>query len=301
VRQPTLALGHREEPHDPRRDEPAHLADRLGAPIIVAAPDVVGSLAVFPLITASSPTIGYLAFADARPRPVTIKELQAGASVNDLVVHNPLELPVLLYEGEEVLGARQNGTFDISVLVPAGSSLKVPGTCAEQGRWDHRRHHESFGPAPQAAYPELRRLKNEHVRERLAAGVEPHAAQDEVWAAVAAKSARHGVASQTGALHDVFEDRRGLLERVGRELSMKCSQVGMLAAIAGRFVVLDYVSDVEPFAALHDALVAGYALDAQVDEAPLPSLDDACDFVRLLLDAPAQRTLAVGLGVGAAL
>ena len=43
---------------------------------------------------------------------------------------------------------------------------------------------------------------------------------------------------------------------------MKCSQVGMLAAIGGRFVVLDYVSDVEAFAALHDPLVAGYALDA---------------------------------------
>ena len=79
---------------------------------------------------------------------------------------------------------------------------------------------------------------------------------------MAAKSTRHGVASDTGALHDVFEDRRGLLERVGREIDMKCSQVGMLAAIGGRFVVLDYVSDVEAFAALHDPLVAGYALDA---------------------------------------
>ena len=138
----------------------------------------------------------------------------------------------------------------------------MPVSCVEQGRWDHRRHAEPFAPAPQAAYPELRRLKNERVRERLAAGQQPRAAQGEVWEEIAAKSARHGAHSDTGALHDVFEHRRDLIDRSAREIEMKCSQVGMLAAIGGRFVVLDYISDVEAFAELHDPLVAGYALDA---------------------------------------
>ena len=80
---------------------------------------------------------------------------------------------------------------------------------------------------------------------------------------------------------------------------MKCSQVGMLAAIGGRFVVLDYVSDVEAFAPLHDPLVAGYALDALEPDAverAAPSLDDARDFLALLLDAPDARGAGVGLG-----
>ena len=54
-------------------------------------------------------------------------------------------------------------------------------SCVEQRRWDGRRHGEAFTPAPQAAYPELRRLKNERMRERLAAGQEPRADQGEVW------------------------------------------------------------------------------------------------------------------------
>jgi hypothetical protein len=111
---------------------PPALAERLAAPITVAAPDVVGSLAVFPLITTSAPTIHYLAFADPRARGVTVKELQRGASVNDLVVHNPLDVPVLLYEGEEVLGAQQNRTFDVSVLVAAGATPEVPVSCVER-------------------------------------------------------------------------------------------------------------------------------------------------------------------------
>ena len=35
--------------------------------------------------------------------------------MNDLVVVNPTAVAVLLYEGEEVLGAQQNRTFDVSV------------------------------------------------------------------------------------------------------------------------------------------------------------------------------------------
>ena len=52
-----------------------------------------------------------------------------------------------------------------------------------------------------------------------------------------------------------------------------------LAAIGGRFVVLDYASNVEAFAALHSPLVANYALEARAAEAPAPALADARDFL----------------------
>ena len=278
--------------------EPA-LADQLTAPLTVADPDVVGALCVFPLIADRAPKLDYVAFAEGRRRGVEIKELAARAEVGDLVVHNPLELPVLLYEGEEVQGAQQNRTVDVSTLVPADGALRVPVSCVEQGRWDDRRHAEPFAPAAQAAYPELRRLKNERVRERLASGDQPRAAQGEVWQEIAAKSARHGARSDTGALHDVFEHRRDMIDRAGRGIEMKCSQVGMLAAIGGRFVVLDYISDVEAFSELHDPLVAGYALDAiepYMVDTPAPSLADARDFLALLLDAPSRAAGALGLG-----
>jgi hypothetical protein len=123
-----------------------------------------------------------------------------------------------------------------------------------------------------------------------------------VWQEIAAKSARHGARSDTGALHDVFEHRRDMLDLAARAIEMKCSQVGMLVAIGGRFVVLDYVSDVEAFAALHDPLVAGYALDALDALEPdaldtrTPSLEDAREFLALLLEAPTRAAAAVGLG-----
>jgi len=275
------------------------LAPHLAVQITVAEPSVVGSLAVFPLIGDRSPSMRYVSFAEAVQRGASVKELDGGASVNDLVVHNPLDVPVLLYEGEEVLGAQQNRTFDVSALVAANSVLQVPVSCVEAGRWDAGRYAEPFAAAPQTANPRLRRMKNTHVRASLAAGLEARAVQGEVWQEVAATAGRHGVNSGTGAMHDVFEGRREQLDAVAHVVEMNCSQVGMLAAIGGRFVVLDHVSEVEAFAALHGPLVQGYALDAlEVPDAAPPSLDDARDFVELLLGAPCTPGRAVGLGEG---
>src|SRR6188472_4555327 len=180
------------------------LTTHLIATVTVADPDVVGPLAVFPLIATQARCLRYRAFAEGG---VTVHELEE-ATVNDLLVNNALDVPVLLYEGEEVLGAQQNRTFDVSVLVPAGESLRVPVSCVEHGRWDGSRHGEAFRPAPQAAYPSLRRMKNVAAHTRLAAGMEARAEQGAVWDEVAAKSSRLGAWSPTSALHDVYEGRR---------------------------------------------------------------------------------------------
>jgi hypothetical protein len=103
------------------------LGPHLAAQITVAEPTVVGPLAVFPLIGDRSPSVRYVSFAEAVQRGATVKELGSGASVNDLAVNNPLGVPVLLYEGEELLGAQQNRTVDVSVLVAAASVLQVSG------------------------------------------------------------------------------------------------------------------------------------------------------------------------------
>lgn len=275
------------------------LASRLAAQITVVDPTVVGPLAVFPLIGDRVSSVRYVSFAEAVQRGATVKELGGGASVNDLVVHNPLDLPVLLYEGEEVLGAQQNRTFDVSVLVGATSVLQVPVSCVEAGRWDGGRHHEAFAPAPQTANPRLRRMKNTQARASLAAGLGARAVQSEVWREVAETAGRHGVSSPTGAMHDVFERRRERLDRMVGAVEMHCNQVGMLAAIGGRFVVLDHVREAEAFASLHAPLVQGYALDAlEAPDAAPPSVDDARDFLELLLAAPYTSGPAVGLGEG---
>jgi len=276
------------------------IAALLPAPLMVESPDVVGPLAVFPIITSREASVPFLSFSRACARGTTINELGGGASVNDVFVKNPLDELVLLYEGEEVLGAQQNRTFDQSVLVCAQGAVRVPVSCVEAGRWDGRRHGEAFRPAPQTAYPELRRRKNEALRARVAAGLEARAEQGEVWDEVAAKASRMSAQSATGAMHDVFESRRTQVEAMRSGISDYCSQIGALVAIGGRFVVLDLVANVDAFQSLHGPLLSGYALDAleSDDPRPAPSLEDARDFVETMLRAEPTPAPTAGLGEG---
>jgi hypothetical protein len=263
---------------------------------MVAAPDVCGALAIFPLI-GPVPMLEYVSFAQAREIGATVTELESGASVRDLAIDNRGDLPVLLFEGEELLGAQQNRTFDVSVLVPAHSKLQVPVSCVEAGRWDGSRHAESLEPAPQAAYPSLRRMKSGQVRSQLELDASPRADQSAVWAEVSSKSERHGAASRTGAMSDVFEHRRKGLDEMCSAMSMHCSQTGMLVAIGGTFAVLDRVSQPDVLGSLFRPLVQGYALDAlESPPADPPTLDAARAMLELMLACRVTDYDGIGLG-----
>ena len=236
------------------------LADHLAEPIRVGEPDASGPLAVYPLY--GPPTnLDYAALATADGK-VAITELEGGASVNDLTVKNTSDRDVLLYEGEEILGAQQNRVLDVSILLAAGTETRIPVSCVEQGRWDGARHGERFRPSPQAADPRMRRLKNRQVRLAVEATGMPRSDQGEVWREVADRSVEMASASPTGAMSDIFEDHRSRLAEVRGAIPLHDGQCGSVAVIGGRIAILDFVGRADVFAALHPAIVEGYALDA---------------------------------------
>ena len=272
------------------------LQDHVAEPLRIGAPDVHGALAVFPVFGPPA-TLDYVSFTTGRADGVALKELDGGASVNDLLIVNGGSKPVLLYEGEEVLGAQQNRTFDVSVLVPAGATLRVPVSCVEHGRWDGSRHGELFAPAPQAAYPALRRMKNRAASAALAAGHEARAAQSAVWEEVADKSERMSVHSRTSAMSDIYDHRRDRLAEYKAATPLHDGQTGALVAIGGTISVLDHVSRPDVFATLHEPLVHGYALDAiEAADAPAPPVEDARAFLVRLMTARLSHHDGIGAG-----
>ncbi|MGH2978861.1 MAG: ARPP-1 family domain-containing protein [Solirubrobacterales bacterium] len=269
----------------------------VGEPLRAGNPDVSGPLAVFPLF-GRAVELKFLSFVRGREHGVVLREMDGGASVNDLVVRNTGDVPVLLYEGEEVLGAQQNRTFDVSVLVLAKAECLVPVSCVEAGRWDGSRHGEELHSSPHAAYPELRHAKNRHARQLVAAGMVARADQAQVWSQIESKSARHGVTSPTNAMSDVYASRYRWLRELKGSMRPRDGQLGALVAIGGRFVVLDWVGRDDVFADLFDPLLQGYGLDAlEAEERTAPSTEDAQGFVDLVLGTDAAGAESIGLGL----
>jgi ARG/rhodanese/phosphatase superfamily protein len=252
-------------------------------------PQVAGPLAVFPVFGPPA-ALEYRAFVQAVELGALVKELESAASVGRLLVDNPTDLPLLLYEGEEVLGAQQNRLFDRPVLVPAGGRLEVSVSCVEQGRWDNRRHGEPMHPSPQAADPSLRR------RKRHAIDRQGHSDQGEVWAHVAGRLAGHGVASPSAAMSDVYDGRRGDLAGLSRAVHHVDGQIGALACVASVPVALDLVSRSDVFAALLGPLAQGYALDALGAREAVARTAPAAEFLHSALAAARRERPSVGMG-----
>ncbi|MFN8161710.1 MAG: DUF6569 family protein [Solirubrobacterales bacterium] len=275
------------------------IANLLAEPLRVGEPVRIENLTVFPLF-GPGPRLDYVSFAQGREDGVRVGEIEGRASVNDLVVENRSGEIVLLYEGEEVLGAQQNRTFDVSALVAPGAKVRMPVSCMEAGRWDGRRNREEMLPAPQTANPRIRRAKALQVNAVLAAGP-ARAMQADVWDEVAHERARHAAHSPTGAMNDVYEHRRDRLRRIEAAAPCQEGQVGSIAAINGSMRVLDYASRPDVYRSLHGRLVQGYGLDALAEEQdgrPADaSLETARGFALLAGEAPiSSRRPGCGLG-----
>ena len=249
-------------------------------------------IVVAPLFPRLQPRADYLTFDEAAPLGFRISEVDEAGSVPQLLVENPLDAKVLLYDGEELVGAKQNRILNLTVLVEAHSKTLVPVSCVEQGRWSRRSQH--FTPAPTTAYPELRRRKAERL---AAAPAQLGAAQDVVWEAVEAKSARHGVHSPTGGQRDIFNAYQADIAELRQAFPLEPGQSGMLIALGQNRLCLDYVSRPIAFARLHSKLLEGAMLDAIEYGGGKPTSSERLEeFLASVENAPRKPTPSVGLG-----
>jgi len=245
-----------------------------------------------PLFPRRTPVAPYVTLDEACARGLRVTEVDAEGSVPELAVENPLAQPVLLYDGEELVGALQNRILNVSVLVPARSKLRIPVSCVEQGRW--AASSATFAPAAHLADPELRRRKNVRL---AAAPLARGTAQHEVWNAVQETAARLGAHSPTAAHADTFAQYARSLEEVQAAFPLVPGQSGALFALGPETLCLDYVSRPDAFARLYPKLLAGYALEAleRLDRpaAPAEALDG---LLHAAAAAKVRRQRAEGLG-----
>ncbi len=260
-------------------------------PFQVGEPVEHRGIVVTPLFPGRDPGCAYLTLDQALPQGFAITEKSAGGSVPELVVRNPLGEDVLLYDGEELVGAKQNRILNVAVLVGAGTSIPIPVTCVEEGRWSTRS--AFFDAAQHMSHAHLRRLKAEQLAARpLERGV----AQRAVWDEVRAKSARMNVASPTLASSDVFAAHRGALGELEQAFPIQPGQSGAVLAL-GDTLCVDWVSRPDAFERLWPKLRRGYLLDAleRLDGRPTPFARVA-GFLDEVADAPSTHGPTPGRG-----
>lgn len=259
---------------------------RLGAPLSE------GPLCILPLESAAKTKARYVLLDQAISRgTLTITEVSDAGSVPYLQAVNKGPWPVLIFDGEELVGAKQNRIANATILVDVGKTV-LPVSCVEQGRWSHRT--QSFGFGTYASHPSLRQAKERQVRERSMAETRQREAdgrsagprveaqhvraqrfmadQGKVWDEVARTSRKLGSDSPTMAMADAYETGKRDLDNGLRafESSLPEQAVATVVFVGGRFVCLDMLQPAKRFALLYPKLLRGYGLEALLQGGATP-------------------------------
>ena len=257
-----------------------------------------GSLTAYPLLGDNQGANAYVLLDDVLTAgTLTVEETSLGGTVPTLRLTNTGPERVLLLDGEELVGAKQNRIVNTSVLVDAHSSLSLPVTCVEAGRW--RQDTARFASGGSHYNARGRQKKVAEVSASLARSGRAEADQSRVWSDIEGKLARMAVAAPTNALHEVTRTYAGDLEAYEAALGRaEAGQVGALFALGRDLIGLDCFDQARTLAALLPKLVASYALDALEERTAdaTPPVSVAADWLAALAGAEAARHAAVGLG-----
>ena len=222
-----------------------------------------GNMAVAPLLRNAEAAEGpeYLILREAFEAGfLRVSEVSESGSVPELVVRNTGKLPVLILDGEELAGAKQNRVVNTSILVPPEAKIVVPVSCTESGRWSYRSAH--FSDSDVMMSRNIRAKKARSVSESLERSSRFSSDQGEVWEEIRMEAVSCGVESPTGAMKDTHEHYRGSMEKYSKAFELVDGQTGCLVFLQGNVAGCELLSRPEKYAMLHQKIVRSYTIDA---------------------------------------
>jgi hypothetical protein len=270
------------------------------AAITIGTPVSFQNLTLFPLLRHSSTAVpDYLLLEDGIAQGLArVTEITTDGSVPELRFQNGSDQPVLLLDGEELIGARQNRILNVTVLAPAKQTIVIPVSCVEAGRWNMAA--PDFKTAGHVLYSRARASRTAHVTASMRDSGTRRSNQSAIWDDIAAKSSRMEAASPTGAMSAVYEKHAQSVEQYVNASSCDPLQAGVIFFIPGSCIGVDLFDNTTTLRRLFPKLVRSYALDAL--EAPAPASHEgdpsevAAKIFEEIIAAPSFTQRAVGMG-----
>ncbi len=237
----------------------------------IGDPRKSGSLTIYPLFISGNLKSGlkgspeqkriqYLLLEEALDKGTfEVGEISDSGSVNTIVVVNMTGEPVLILDGEELVGAKQNRMINATIMVATGK-IAIPVSCVEQGRWHY--DNEKFSKSEAFGYSSLRRQKAEQVNFSLQSEEGFNADQSAIWEEIDRSSRNLGAQSPTGAMHETYSSREDELLDLIDNFEHIPGQVGIAVYINNRFSCLDLFDKSKTLRKLWTRLLKSYALES---------------------------------------
>lgn len=235
----------------------------------IGVPKEVFNLAAVPLSGNPAAALEYVLVDEALDaKKVVVEEVSEGGSVPELRMTNFSGRVVLVPDGTELVGAKQNRIVNASLLIPPDSITLIPVSCVEQGRWRYKGR--QFGSSRHFASHSIRRGNAEFHKETLRRKRGYVSDQGRVWDCVAAMSHRMEAPTPTGAMNDIFEQKQGSIDEYRKGIAPEEGQTGAAFFINGIFQGIELFDREATFGKIFHKLLSGIVVEAMMAQgAPL--------------------------------
>ncbi len=254
----------------------------------VGKPVVHGNLAVYPVyLPGGGEKLGdvFKMAEAAETGRFKIAELEEGASVNSLEVHNNTDKYVVLLAGEMIRGAKQDRIISYDTVVPPGGKFAVDAFCVEAGRWTEVSEEFSY--------------EKEMAPASVRAAAQGKKDQGQVWAEVSKVNAERGAVTGTDALTASYDDPEfqadvKKYEKALKGLAKKKEVVGVIVVAEGKVKAGDVFANHDLFVAVWPQLLTSYAMDAALagELGDVPDVAAMEEYIAQLEDAEREETYA---------
>jgi hypothetical protein len=140
---------------------------------------------------------------------------------------------VLILDGEELVGAKQNRIVNITILVAAKTTTVIPVSCVDQGRWSYRS--DKFSSEKRIMSPRLRSRKADQVKYSLKNLGNFRSDQSAIWDDVSELAFDLDAESPSMAMSEIYRKQAPTIEKYVKHFDLTDSQVGAVLRSTARW------------------------------------------------------------------
>ncbi|GAB4238052.1 MAG: hypothetical protein Kow00109_12290 [Acidobacteriota bacterium] len=229
-----------------------------------------------------------------------VTETGPGGQVPFLKVINHGKQPVLILEGEELVGGKQNRVVNTSILVPAAAEVKIPVSCMEAGRWHYQPEHplaEKFQAGEALFRARSRFVKKLTVTESLRANQGFRSNQGEVWREVDESLHELGAASATRDFRSARQRAEERMAEYLQNLAPVENQVGAVFYGPRSLLGCELLGSAVLFQKAFLKILRSFAFEVVATDEPAPQqADGLAAWWSGVLEAPLETFPSPGAG-----
>ena len=217
---------------------------------------------------------------------VEVKECKH-STVNTVIVKNNAVTPLLLVDGEEIVGGDQNRIINATTIIAPNSQSNISVSCTEHGRWAYK---NEFRSSMHIANHNTRRAKEMAMRSQRPA------LQSIVWSSIARLEDRNEFHSPTSAMSESYDNMKPKLDEILESFEIVDGQTGILVIVNGEIKGFELFLSHGIYRDFHEKILKSYLIDSKVENTTFTiNVDEARLIVEGAFDSPFEKRETSGL------